>query len=322
MLRPQDKRTSFIQGNNLSRKVHSQQKKTFVLASGRSVFATHIIVKAAELEEKTSIHPLNPRRQASLTLDSVRDILPSIASEGVHTEGVAVKNSDDIYLLLDSSRRRFCCLQEHKDLPLWVIEEQISAPDLIALIETTQAVKRLSYRELGHDYEQIMLENNFTKLDELASFLNIGRETCRKRYVAASISQEIIDLFPDCEGIPNSFYARLAKVDKLLKAENIGTRDVFASLERLSAPEATTVEDKQKQILLDLESMYLKGQPKKLWNTVHLANYSDKNTYAKVSRSGDKRGLKIELNRLSPELYDDIITYIKERINGDNGGCF
>ncbi|PSW25694.1 chromosome partitioning protein ParB [Photobacterium phosphoreum] len=316
MQRPQDKRIGFNQGNNLSKLQKNEGiKKTFSFASGRKVSATRIVVAANELKNKTVIHKLNPRRQDSLTLDSVRDILISIEQEGVHTEGVATKNVQGLYELLDSSRRRYSCLHAQKELPLWVIEESIDDADLIAFIQTTQSVKRLSYRELGADYETLMKEGAFTKIDELAEYLSVGRETCRKRYVAASINQALISVFPDCEGIPNGYYAKLAKIEKQLSKENTSVTKFISSLKFNDAEEETSVEDKQKAILNLMEVKLKKPTDKVTWNTTTLADFDDKNTYAKVLKSSDNRGLKIELSRLPSELYDDIIKYVSDKVN-------
>jgi ParB family chromosome partitioning protein len=316
MQRPQDKRTGFNQGNNLSKLQKNEGiKKTFSFASGRKVSATRIVVAANELKNKTVIHKLNPRRQDSLTLDSVRDILISIEQEGVHTEGVATKNEQGVYELLDSSRRRYSCLHAQKELPLWVIEDSIDEADLIAFIQTTQSVKRLSYRELGADYETLMKEGGFTKIDELAEYLSLGRETCRKRYVAASINQALISVFPDCEGIPNGYYAKLAKIEKQLPKEKTSVTKFISSLKFNDAVEGISVEDKQKSILNLMEIKLKKPTDKVTWNTTTLADFDDKNTYAKVLKSSDNRSLKIELSRLPSELYDDIIKYVSDKVN-------
>ncbi|MFA1567084.1 ParB family protein, partial [Vibrio kanaloae 5S-149] len=200
-----------------------------------------------------------------------------------------------------------------KDLPLWVIEGKVEQSDLVAFIQTTQSVKRLSYRELGADYQSIMQEQSFTKLDELAAYLNIGRETCRKRFAAASIDQRLIEAFPDCEGIPNGYYAKLAKVEKQLTKEGITTARFISSL-KLKLDSAANVEDKQKQVLEQIESKILKGNTKVTWETKSLAEFDDKNQYAKVSRSSDKRGLKIELSRLPADVYDEIVRFISDKV--------
>ncbi|MEZ8822471.1 ParB family protein [Vibrio sp. 10N.247.310.23] len=314
MQRPQDKRTGFKQGNQLGQRTQAETpKKTFTFASGKVATAERVIVKADELQVKTAIHPLNPRRQESLTLDSVRDIFSSIQEEGVHTEGVATKDEKGIYQLLDSSRRRFTCVHAQKDLPLWVIEGEVEQSDLVAFIQTTQSVKRLSYRELGADYPSIMQEQSFTKLDELAAYLNIGRETCRKRLAAASIDQRLIEAFPDCEGIPNGYYAKLAKVEKQLVKEGTKITSFIRSLS-LNLSEVESVEVKQKKVLEAIEAKLSKGDAKVTWETKALAEFDDKNQYAKVSRSSDKRGLKIELSRLPADVYDEIVRFISDKV--------
>ena len=315
MLRPQDKRTGFNQGNQLGKRSKTETpKKVFTFASGKTATAERVVVKAAELESKTAIQPLNPRRQASLTLDSVRDILPSIQEEGVHTEGVAVKDEQGIYQLLDSSRRRFTCVHAQKDLPLWVIESDIDQAALIAFIQTTQSVKRLSYRELGADYQSIMDEHQFKKIDDLAAHLNIGRETCRKRLAAANIEQSLIEVFPDCEGIPNGYYAELAKVEKHLVKEGVTASRCIRSL-KISLDAQLSVEEQQKHILSLMEVQLSKGKEKASWDTQPLAHFDEKNKYAKVSRSSDKRGLKIELSRLPAELYDEIVQFVEKKVS-------
>jgi len=314
MQRPQDKRTSFKQGNQLGKRTQAETpKKIFTFASGKTATAEHVIVKADELQVKTAIHPLNPRRQESLTLDSVRDIFSSIQEEGVHTEGVAIKDEHGTYQLLDSSRRRFTCVHAQKDLPLWVIEGEVKQSDLVAFIQTTQSVKRLSYRELGADYQSIMQEQNFTKLDELAVYLNIGRETCRKRFAAAAIDQRLIEVFPDCEGIPNGYYGKLAKVAKKLAKDGVTTSRFINTL-KLNLDADANVEDKQKQVLEQIEGKLSKGNTKVTWETKSMAEFDDKNQYAKVSRSSDKRGLKIELSRLPADVYDEIVQFISNKL--------
>ncbi|MCD9515615.1 ParB family protein [Photobacterium carnosum] len=316
MQRPQDKRTSFNQGNKLSNLQKNEGiKKTFTFASGKKVSATRIVIASSELERKTVIHKLNPRIQKSLTLDSVRDILESIKQEGVHTEGVAIKNDQSVYELLDSSRRRFSCIHTQKDLPLWVIEDTINESDLVAFIQTTQSVKRLSYRELGSDYDELMKEGGFNKIDELAEYLSLGRETCRKRYVAASINQALISAFPDCEGIPNGYYAKLAKIEKQLSKEKTSITTFINSLKLSDDEENTRIEDKQKSILQSMENKLKKATGKVTWKTTSFAEFDDKNTYAKISKSSDNRNLKIELSRLPSELYDDIVQYISAKVN-------
>ncbi len=105
----------------------------------------------------------------------------------------------------------------------------------------------------------------------------INRETCRKRYVAASIDQKLIDVFPDCEGLPNGFYAKLAKIEKQLIKDN-GSINKFISSLNLNQVinDESTVEDKQRSILLLMESKLKKSFDKISWKTSYIAKYDDK----------------------------------------------
>ncbi len=61
-----------------------------------------------------------------------------------------------------------------------------------------------------------MKNKGFKTNEELASYLNIGIESIRKRIQAAKISKELIRIFPDSEGIPNTYYSKLARIEKPL----------------------------------------------------------------------------------------------------------
>lgn len=88
-------------------------KKLFTLHNGRKLEAEHVTVAAENVATETAVHPMNPRNQEALTTNAVRDILQQIESRGVDTEGVAVKR-DGVYLLIEGSRRRFCCIAAQK----------------------------------------------------------------------------------------------------------------------------------------------------------------------------------------------------------------
>ena len=74
------------------------------------------------------------------------------------------------------------------------------------------------------------------------------------------------------------------------------------------------MEDKQKTILQLMESQLRDNDDKLTWHTEQIKHFDDKNTYAKVSQSSDRRSLKIELSRLPREVYDEIIAFVKLKI--------
>ena len=106
----------------------------------------------------------------------------------------------------------------------------------------------------------------------------------------------------------------MAKIEKQLSKEKTSVTKFILSLKLNEVEEEASVEDKQKAILNIIETKLKKSTDKVTWDTTTLADFDDKNTYAKVLKSSDNRGLKIELSRLPSELYDDIIKYVSDKV--------
>lgn len=306
------KRTGFGQRTN---NLPSLSTKELIFKSGAKVIATRVVIKANEIENKTVIHHLNIRNQTNLTAESLRDILPSIKLSGVHTEGFAIEK-DGKFSIIESSRRRMACILSNKDLPLYVFKaDDISDNDLTAFIESTFTQKKLSYREIGAVYPTLMEKNNWSAI-QLAEQLNIGRETCRKRLVAASINQNLIDVFPDPEGIPNSFYSKLVKVEKYLKTNNISMSQFIKQLMLLDIDSSEIDEIQQSVMKRMLEIIQTKQVSKWIINDIQI--FSEKDKYAKIHETDDHKKLTIELSGLNDDLYKEVIKFVNDKIKHES----
>ncbi|MFA0098627.1 hypothetical protein AB4406_26580, partial [Vibrio splendidus] len=120
-------------------------------------------------------------------------------------------------LVLEGSVRRYCAIECEKSYPIKVLPyDCASSKELRELIEDISNKKRHSLRERGLAYKKALIEQGFNpdemKINEVADALCVGRETIRKCLQASDINAELIEIFPDYEGIPSSFYARIAKV--------------------------------------------------------------------------------------------------------------
>lgn len=295
-------------------------KKLFTLHNGRKLEAEHVTVAAENVATETAVHPMNPRNQEALTTNAVRDILQQIESRGVDTEGVAVKR-DGVYLLIEGSRRRFCCIAAQKDLPLWVLPDDLSAEDIKAIITAAQTSRRFSYREVGLQYLELMQEKGFTKNEELALFLGISHVSVFKRIQAARIDGSLIALFPDYEGIPNSFYSRLSKLQKYVESNLFILADVvdrvkeeIANLDISDIPEAQKIV--MEQITKAVELLAQKP-PAKSWETRDLANFANKDKYARISKNASGRKVRFEFNRMSTELMAEIEAFITDKLSSE-----
>lgn len=294
-------------------------KKTYL---NGELKAKREVVKGKDISSKTDIHYLNPRNQEALTLDAVSDIYPSIKENGVNTEGVAVEKDGKFYVL-DASRRRFCCIEGDQDLPLWVIEGEPTDPQLLKIINDSQEVKKWSYPEHGEYLIKIAklkkLDIETLKLEELAKELGLGKESLRKRLESLNISDELRMVFPDYEGIPNTYYSELAKIQRsITKSE----KDAVELLERfnhkLKNLELTgSVFERQKKTLEALKefaSHFLGKKSGSAWTEKNLGSFDVKGMSAKRKISKDGRKVVFEFNRLPAEVQRKINDLVEQTL--------
>ncbi|WP_340613361.1 ParB family protein [Xenorhabdus thailandensis] len=316
------KRTSFEQRSGLPPlKSGAKFKREFTLQSGRKVEAEHVIINADKVAVQTVVHELNPRNQDALDENSMRDILRQIQERGVDTEGVAVKR-DNKYYLIEGSRRRYCCIKVKADLPLWVLPDDLTTEDVNAIINAAQSSRKFSYREVGKQYLEIMASKGYTTNDELAQHVGVSAESIRKRVQAAQIDERLIMIFPDCEGIPNTFYSRLAKIQKEAEKNKIELDILCAEIDKdTDNIVIDDIPEKQRIILEDLIAaleLLTAATPAKGWKTVDLVTYENKDKYARISRSANGRKVKIEFNRINQSLIDEIERLIVQKMNKAN----
>lgn len=318
MKRPSgSKNGSLSVGTGLKLPSSGQMTKTIKFGEN-SYRARHVIVPAEQVESKTVAHYLNTRHQETLTMDAVRDIYPETLADGIKQEGVAYFNKElDRYELFDASRRRFCAIQAVKDLPLWVIDELPNAKDIAAYVELTQKVKLYSWREVGTRYlnyadEQTINANDFERIGKAFA---VSAETARKKIKAAQLNSMLVQSFPDCQGIPTSFYAKLGKIERILAKSNVSV-ELFVSNELATFnTNATDVEDIQAELLAHYEEK-IKGFETAKTNPVSksedLAEFADKDTYARMKISGRK--MTLEFSRIPKEILSEIEEYVRQKL--------
>ncbi|MDE9447712.1 ParB family protein [Xenorhabdus bovienii] len=315
------KRTSFEQRSGLpSLKAASKLKRLFTLSDSRKVEAEHIVISADQVESLTAVHEMNPRNQNALDDHAVRDILEQIRLRGVDTEGVAIKR-DNKFALIEGSRRRYCCLKAKADLPLWVLPDDLTTEDINALINASQSSKKFSFREVGKQYQEKMKALGFNTNEELGQHLGVSVESIRKRIQAALIDERFISIFPDSEGIPNSFYSRIAKIQRLAEKNKLNFDKLCAEVAvETEIGDVSDIERKQRSIMDDLTvalELMTSNTSVKGWETADLISFDNKDKYARVSRSANGRKVKFEFNRLNANLLEEIEQLITERLKDE-----
>jgi ParB family chromosome partitioning protein len=277
-----------------------------------------------DISTKTDVHELNPRSREALTLDAVADILPSIGEKGINTEGLAVVCPETgTRLLLDSSRRRFCGIEAKVSLPLWVIDGDIDTKDILSLINDSQEVKRWSYPEhakyLLKSASLLGIDVDNSTNEELADKLGMGIETLRKRLAAYNVDLNIRRVFVDYEGIPNSYYTDLARIQNKLKKANLNVADTMSAFGcQLHTSEGATIADKQKETLVALHEFVdqktgLKPKQKE-WTSIAMPSFDERYKYVKATQSPDRNKVKIELSRVGADKQKQILDFIKSTL--------
>ena len=91
------------------------KKKLFTLHKGRRLEAEHVIVPAQRVEKETLVHPANHEIKKPLQIILLEIFLSRLKKEGRYRRDRCKR--DGVYLLIEGSRRRFCCIKAEKDLP-------------------------------------------------------------------------------------------------------------------------------------------------------------------------------------------------------------
>lgn len=286
----------------------------------RNYKARHVVIPANEVEHKTKAHHLNTRSQDSLTEDALKDIYLETLNDGIKQEGLAYYNKElDRYELLDGSRRRACAVRANVSLPLWVLDEQPSDMDIIDYIDLTQKVRLMSWREVGARYINYAEENKIDKndFDRLAEAFNVSSVTIRKKINAAMLNEELINSFPDCQGIPTTFYAKLGKLERLLNKHARDVAEFVAEAKATFETDSTDIGDVQADLLKHYETKAdILGEHKKPTATKSdLTTFSDKNTYARMTVSADGRKTTLEFSRLPKDVLADIEEYVRQKVS-------
>ncbi|MFC1502798.1 ParB family protein [Pseudomonadota bacterium] len=296
--------------------------KLFTLESGK-VAATHHVIPAADIETKTRAHKLNPRNQKALCLDAVRKVIDDIRVNGIDTDCVGIWSDDNTTIeIIEGSVRRWCSIETEQSYPVWVLPAgSATKKDIRRLISSAVMQKAHSYRERGRAMmlEATELEDNAKemKVNELAELLDMGRETVRKLLQAYKVSEVLIDAFPDCEGIPNSFYATLSRIEKIL-AKHFRKPSVFVdeAIKVANLESDSSVEERQVQLLKTMELLEAKikgSSGKSQWDTVDIVIFDSKDKKVRKSTNTDGRMVKFEFSRIEKDLIDEIETLIKSR---------
>lgn len=284
---------------------HSQR---FILRSGKSAIFYLTDIPANEVADKTFVRFLvNGRDQNALTPESLVDITRTIKLQQFFP--AIGHRIDEKIEILDGSRRRAAALLCNVGLSVLVTDTEISNDDARQLAIDIQTSKEHNLREIG--LRLLGLREKGMSQKEIAHLENLSEAKVTRAIQAASVSDDIIALFPVQSELVHNDYKLLLNIEKMISAKEIIKKEVIdevnENIGKTINSQKTSPDELKKLILITLKNLTEQRISKNKKNEIlvkPLWNFDDKNTYAR-KRVKD-RGFSYEFNRMPKQLQDEL----------------
>lgn len=290
-------------------------KQVFTLSSGRKVVFTKVIVPAVEVETKTYvIQEVNGRDQSALTPESLQDITRTISLQQFFP-AIGVRRDNRIEIL-DGSRRRASAILKHVGLDILVTDEPLSVSEARKLAQDIQTAREHNIREVGT--RLLALKQSGLTQKEIAEAEGLSQAKVTRALQAASVSSELLSLFPIQSELSFSDYKVLLTAEELLASKQRSVSELIENIigvvSGIREPSLLAADEVKTKILTVIrDEATVLGEPEKGEAVVitPLWQFSDKNKYARKKVRG--RSFSYEFNRVSPELQgaiDDVVNAV------------
>lgn len=292
-------------------------RQTFTLASGQKAVFVLKQIEADDVDGKTFvIQERNGRDQSALTPESLNDICKSLPLQQFFP-AIGIQHGDRIEIL-DGSRRRAAALLCHCGLNVLVTQASISPEDARTLAQDIQTAKEHNLREVG--LQLLKLRDSGLSQKEIAEQRGLSQAKVTRAIQAASVSQELVSLFPVQSELSYADYKSLLAVSESVVAQGKTVADLIQlvadDISDVGADQLLSSEENKDQIIRIVrkqsQSMIApvskdKAIVSQLWS------FDDKDRYARKKVKG--RTFTYEFNRLSRELQDELDSVIAGVLN-------
>lgn len=284
-------------------------KQIFTLSTGRKAVFSRFTVTADDVPKKTYVvQENNGRDQAGLTPESLKDITRTLGLQQFFP-AIGVRRSDGRIEVLDGSRRRAAALLIGAGLDILVTDTPVSAAEARTLAQEIQTAREHNIREIG--LRLMALRESGLSQKDIAEDENMSQAKVTRALQAASVSTELLSLFPDHSELTYGDYKTLLTAQELLQDKEIPLSQLtesVASSVALIRERTTLAEDEIKnKILTEIRkeaALIVQPETGEKVVTTSLWQFPDKNRYARKKSRG--RAFSYEFNRLPAELQDAI----------------
>ncbi|EIC1586916.1 ParB/RepB/Spo0J family partition protein [Escherichia coli] len=305
--------------NSLLKSTDRDAEREFTLSSGRKIRVTKKIVFPGDIESQTFINPLvNTREQNKLTKESLWDILKTIGFQQ-YFPAIGRMVGDRIEIL-DGSRRRAACVFKTVKFEVLVTEDELSLAEAQELSRDIQTAKEHSLREKGIRY--LAMSGAGMTQEAISKAENISQTSVSRAIQAASVSDGLINLFPDLNELNYKDYKYLLEV-----TESLSESEQLAELESSLLADINAMVNDGKQhpeaaSIISLIKKYVAAKDTKERNGPAfepVVRFNDRRISAKVKTDKVKRVVSYEFKRLPLSTQERINNAIKEILQDVEG---
>ncbi len=291
------------------------ESKEFTLDSGETASFELKRIKFDDLVNNSFVdEKVNGREQDGINDTNLSDIVDTI-NEGQFYSVYVLKDVDGRYEFLDGSRRRKSAIYKKVGLEAFVTNDKMSLSDKIMFAHNLQTAKEHNYREKGIKLKNYMLTTNVEQKEASLKF-GYSEATASRLLKAASVSIDLLNVFPDRNSLTLEYYNKLAKVEGFFASQKLDVAHYLSTLcKDIESIHSHALPLKETtELLVNLIVTSIIETPKTKVKPVikKLVNFSDKNKYAKCITKGDK--VSFELKGLPSELIDEVQAFIKNKL--------
>jgi len=292
-------------------------KQVFTLSSGKKATFTRVTVPADEVAGKTFVvQEINGRDQAALTPESLEGITRTLRLQQFFP-AIGVRKGENIEIL-DGSRRRAAAILCQVGLDVLVTDIALTAAEARNLAQDIQTAREHNIREIG--LRLLALKESGLTQKEIAEDENLSQAKVTRALQAASVSAELLAVFPVQSELTYGDYKNLLAAEEMLTGMSISVPELLENISPVVSDirtQPTLAEDEVKnKIIAEIrkEAALLVMTPAKdKVVTTPLWDFSDKNRYARKKTRG--RTFSYEFNRMPAELQSAIDSAIASVLN-------
>lgn len=176
--------------------IKSGENSIYLPVAGEQVLFHLITVPYSEILQRTQVYHGNDRFQENLNEISVSDILQTIREKGLQYPAVGKRDENGNIIVLDGSRRRFCCNLAKKDFLIYVTDKIIEDEHSQFMSRIANQSKPLSLFELGASYEKMLADGKYKDAKELAVGENVTESSVSAARGARNLPELIVEKVP------------------------------------------------------------------------------------------------------------------------------